>query len=212
MKFTNFERIFFDFDGTIVDTNNFKDKAIKDTINKYCRDSSRANNAYTYFAENKGLPRELKLRKYFCDEIVPLILKDYSMKCNEQMSTLAINKNILEGIMHLSKRKYKLYILSGGNELEINACLSFNNISNCFSDVLPDKANKDEHLSSLEASSNDLLLGDSIYDYRCAMSHGVNFARLMPTDDIKHTIDVEIPYPHTSLTPHNFLILCSSKS
>ena len=44
--FKEFERIFFDFDGTIDVLNKFKDEAIKIAIDKNCRDVLRRSGSY----------------------------------------------------------------------------------------------------------------------------------------------------------------------
>ena len=67
----------------------------------------------------------------------------------------------------LYAKNIELLVLSGGSQIEINACLNFNEISGCFNAILADEESKDHHLSCTANLEDSLLIGDSIYDYKC---------------------------------------------
>ena len=51
----DYNRIYLDFDGTLVDTNKFKDGAILSSINTINKSQTKRNDAYDYFINGKGI-------------------------------------------------------------------------------------------------------------------------------------------------------------
>ena len=76
-------------------------------------------------------------------------------------SKSAIDKKIARGISNLAKKGVQLYILSGGNAVEIRSCLKNNEIENYFCDILAEEQTKMNHLQMAKTTEKDLLIGDS---------------------------------------------------
>ena len=146
-----------------------------------------------------------KLQKYFNKEECRRILNDYSKLCTSHFKNLAIDKKIARGISNLAKKGVQLYILSGGNAVEIRSCLKNNEIENYFYDILAEEQTKMNHLQMAKTTEKDLLIGDSTYDYYCAKKFKINFMRLVPSESPDMTDNIEIPEPHSVLFPGQFL-------
>ena len=64
------KKIFIDFDGVIVDSNKFKESAIKNSVYKLLGESKKNIEAVRYFNINAGISREKKLSLFFISEEV----------------------------------------------------------------------------------------------------------------------------------------------
>ena len=64
INFVNCKNIFIDFDGVIVNSNEFKEKAIKESISKLFGIDKKSIEAINYFNINAGLSRKYKLLKF----------------------------------------------------------------------------------------------------------------------------------------------------
>ena len=71
----NCSNIFIDFDGVIVDSNGFKEKAIKKSIFKIKGKGNNSLEAINYFNINAGISRKKKLSLFFNDQDVSEIMK-----------------------------------------------------------------------------------------------------------------------------------------
>ena len=130
-KSKDYSRIYLDFDGTLVDTNKFKDDAILNSINTINKSRTKRKDAYDHFINGKGIPRRKKLERFFNEEETNQIMSDYSKQCTKYFKNLAINEEIREAIYLLSLQSCETHILSGGNKFEIYNCLEFNRWVNC---------------------------------------------------------------------------------
>ena len=64
LNFLNTKKIFIDFDGVIVDSNNLKEISIKESVYKIVGNNRKSNQALTFFNENAGI-LEIKNYLYF---------------------------------------------------------------------------------------------------------------------------------------------------
>ena len=136
------------------------------------------------------------------------MLASYSEMCRDYFKLLEIDEQIVRGIKALKKQEASLYMLSGGNKLEIDACLRNNNLETCFKEILADEETKINHLKKKQASTGDLLIGDSTYDYYCAKTLQISLMRLNPAENSHATDKIEIMQQHTVLSPSQFLEFC----
>ena len=115
--YINCKKIFFDFDGVIVDSNNFKEKAITESIKQVCPKNLNVENSISFFNKNAGEGREKKLSKFFDKNTVDKILNVYAEKCFKffyyQRTTFGCRDFINK--LRINHPHLKLHILSGGN-------------------------------------------------------------------------------------------------
>ena len=177
LDFFSCKRIFIDFDGVIVDSNKFKEIAIKEAIYLINGKNEKSNLAIDYFNINAGLPRRLKLANFFTLEDTEKIMNIYAKKCNQSYLKSKPIDGTLKFLEYLN-RKYKevdIYILSGGEKKEISKFIFDNKIHTFFSDILASNKLKSEHLRNLNASENDYFIGDSKLDLETAINHPLKF-------------------------------------
>ena len=157
----SYDLVIFDFDGVIVDSNQIKKKCIYLSVKKNTSES-RATKFTEYFVSNNGIPRRIKIEKYFNEKRSHKILNDYNELLKEKESEIKINQEFLEII---KKIKIKKIILSGGERDEIERILNKNRLADIFDKILCSPLTKDENLKKVKNSSNKLFIGDSRIDY-----------------------------------------------
>jgi len=175
--YINCKKIFFDFDGVIVDSNNFKEKAITESIKQVCPKNLNVENSISFFNKNAGQGREKKLSKFFDKNTVDKILNVYAEKCFKffyyQRTTFGCRDFINK--LRKSHPHLKLHILSGGNYSEIFTFLVNNKMDVFFNKVLFDNKTKKQHLIDENASFEDIFFGDSKGDLLTAKNHPLSF-------------------------------------
>ena len=170
-------KIFIDFDGVIVDSNKFKEKAIKKSIFKLIGDNKKSEEAINYFNANAGVSRKEKLSIFFEEKDVLEIMKLYSKECENFFSTATPTKGLVNFLEYIqSQNKHiKIYILSGGEKNEINLFLNKNNLRQFFDEILSSEKNKIDHIKNKKVSENDIFIGDSKNDLKTSLQSGIGF-------------------------------------
>ena len=171
------KKLFIDFDGVIVDSNKFKEIAIKKSIFKLLGKNKRNIEVINYFNKNAGISRKIKLKKFYDDKQVLKILEIYTKEC-QKFFFQAKPSNGLEAFIDYLKNNFKnikIYILSGGEDFEIRDFLKNNFLLKYFEDILASNQSKIAHLRSLEVTENDIFIGDSHNDLKAAIKVGIKF-------------------------------------
>ena len=175
--YINGKKIFFDFDGVIVDSNNFKEKAITESIKQVCPENLNIENSISFFNKNAGQGREKKLSKFFNKNVVDKILNVYAEKCFKFFSHAKTTFGCRNFIKTLRKNypDLKIHILSGGNYNEIYTFLVNNKMDTFFNKLLFDNKTKKQHLIDENALLEDIFFGDSVGDLLTAKNHPLTF-------------------------------------
>ena len=175
--FNQCNNIFIDFDGVVVDSNKFKEKAIEKSIFEIVGTNQTSIRAINYFNENAGVSRHKKLSKFFDSYDTSAILKIYSQECITffQIETPTTGLDKFLNCIKQSNSLIKIYILSGGEENEIKLFLEKNNLLKFFEGILGSKQSKFNHLKNLEAKENDIFVGDSKNDLKVSLQIGLKF-------------------------------------
>ena len=170
-KINSYDIVVFDFDGIIVDSNEIK----KESITLATERNSSKEKALTftkYFVSNNGIPRKIKIEKFFNKKISAKILKDYNKILEEKESEINVNPEFLE---ILSKIKIKKIILSGGERNEIERLLDQNSLANKFDLILSAPKTKNENLKGANLTGKILFIGDSRIDYEVSLNNNLDF-------------------------------------
>ena len=171
------KNLFIDFDGVVVDSNEFKEFAIEKSIFQICGENKLSYSAIEYFNINAGISRKKKLSLFFKEYDVLKIMDLYSEKCRDFFLN-AYPTNGFEYFLSHIKKEYKgirIFILSGGENKEIRLFLEKHNLINFFDDVLASEKSKKDHLKNKNISRDDIFIGDSRNDLNTAMEYGLNF-------------------------------------
>ena len=171
------KKIFIDFDGVIVDSNKFKESAIKNSVYKLLGESKKNIEAVRYFNINAGISREKKLSLFFNSEEVSRIMKLYAKECNQFFSKATPTRGFKTFVEYIKNyHSYiKLFILSGWERDEIKLFLDKNKLLFFFEDILGSEKSKSIHLEEKLVSNNDIFIGDSKNDLNTSLKVGLKF-------------------------------------
>ena len=171
------KNIFIDFDGVIVNSNRFKEKAIKKAIFKLAGKNKKNEEAINHFNANAGVSRKEKLLMFFDEKDVSEIMKVYSKDCMNFFLTATPTEGLVDFLefLKLRNKHIKIYILSGGEKNEINLFLKQNNLLQFFDDILASEQSKLDHMKNKKVSENDIFIGDSKNDLKTSLQIGINF-------------------------------------
>ena len=180
IKLDNCKLIFIDFDGVIVDSNNFKEIAIKKSIYDEIGRNKRSNEALEYFNKFAGVSRKIKLSKFFDNDDTYRILKNYSCLCENFFNKEIPTTGLIEFLDYIKNnfKNINIFILSGGEKKEIESFLLKNNLLKYFADILSSEKSKQVHLEDIKATKNDIFIGDSLSDLKASLKTGIQFILL----------------------------------
>lgn len=174
VNFKKYDEIILDFDGVILDSNLIKEKAIQQSSAKHLN-TQKCHEFVQYFIGNNGLPREIKIAKYFDEKQSQLVLNDYNSILNEQLEKASFTNSLDLFLNNLNYYNLKPYVLSGGDENEINQLLEKRNYFNKFKKVMGSPKTKYENLDLLSLNGKILYIGDSKIDYEVAHKYNMDF-------------------------------------
>ena len=171
------KNIFIDFDGVVVDSNKFKESAIKNSVYKLLGENKKNIEAIKYFNINAGISREKKLSLFFNPEEVLKIMKLYAKECNQFFSKATPTRGFKTFIEYIKNNHshIKLFILSGGEKNEIKFFLDKNKLLCFFEGILASEKSKGIHLEEKLLSNNDIFIGDSKNDLNTSLKVGLKF-------------------------------------
>ena len=202
----NCKNIFIDFDGIIVDSNKFKEYAIKDSILQLFGKSKNNISAIKHFNINAGISREKKLSKFFESDEVNQIIQKYSEKCKSFFLKATPTNGFTEFLFYIrnNKKNLKLFVLSGGEKNEIEIFLKNNNLISFFDNILASEESKIEHLKKFNISKNDIFIGDSKNDLKVAIESGLSFILLEEFQSSESSPSKELIKKHVFFKTQNF--------
>lgn len=171
----NYNNIILDFDGVILDSNFIKEKAISEIANKFL-DNKRGKEFVNYFISNNGLPREIKIKKYFNDEkMYNEILNQYNSILNIKLRDARFTTSFEVFLKKLDFYNLSSYILSGGDEKEIISLLENRDLLKIFTGIMGGPLTKYENIDNLKLNGKTLYIGDSKIDYEVADKYNFDF-------------------------------------
>lgn len=177
MNLSKSKYLFIDFDGVIVDSNFFKEKAIEMAIINLFGNNLNSRKAINYFNEFAGIGREKKLSVFFDAAEIEKILNVYNQNCISFLSNVSPTVGFIKFIETIKKKfkKTKVHILSGGEYSEIEYFLNKNKIIHFFDGILASEDSKISHLSKKNVTINDVFIGDSKSDLKTAIKANIQF-------------------------------------
>lgn len=182
----NWQAVFFDFDGVIVDSAPIKTAAFAAMFRPYGREKEEA--VVAYHLAHQGISRFEKFRHAY-ENILHLPLDDRKLtELGGEFSALVLEAVIgapfmpgaLETLAELRSLGIPAYIISGTPEDEMAYIVQQKGISHLFRGVYGTPRKKEEVVGLLlrtgsYAISRCLLIGDSLTDYDAARAHGLCF-------------------------------------
>ena len=206
INFLNCKKIFIDFDGVIVDSNEFKEKAIEESISKLFGIDKKSIEAINYFNINAGLSRKYKLLKFYNEIQVSQIMKLYAKECKNFFLKVTPTLGFEKFIKHIKKnhKNIKIFVLSGGEETEIKCFLERHYLIKYFEEILASKKSKFEHLINKQVGENDIFIGDSYNDLKASLKAGTKFILLEDYKSLKSYPKEDLIKKYVFLKSKNF--------
>jgi len=180
-----YDAIVFDFDGTLVDSNEIKTIAFGRLYEDYGEDI--VHKVIEYHRENTGISRFIKFR-YFHEK---LLSQPYTKEIGEELSQLysllvfdaVVEAPYIKGGLEFLKSHYQklpLFIASGTPEKELREVVKRREMLLYFKEVFGSPPSKSEILKNIIRKyhynpERILMIGDTMADWEGAQSTGTNF-------------------------------------
>jgi phosphoglycolate phosphatase-like HAD superfamily hydrolase len=174
VNYSFYKTFIFDFDGVILDSNNIKKNAIRESVNSILS-LKKTNEFVDYFVSLNGVPREEKIAKFVPKKHYEYVLTKYESIIDIKLQSANLIPGVKDFIGRLSKLKQNMIILSGGAQTEVLQLLKDRGLSDKFSGVYGGPKNKEENLKGLILDEPVLYFGDSEIDYLVSRNNGYDF-------------------------------------
>lgn len=180
--------IFFDFDGTLINSSSLKLECFR-SIFSYLDDSD-FDAVDSILTENQGMPRSDKFtlifKTVFDKKISRDELDDLSQEFDQNLSEVLDKPSFVDGSVDFLKKKFSthdLFIISAAPKCEIQERLQQEGVLGLFKGVygsLSDKSLKIlEVLDSHSLSSDEcFVIGDTFSDYQAASKTAIKFIQI----------------------------------
>ncbi len=175
--------IFFDFDGTLVESADIKTEAFRELFSPFGKEIQ--DKVVKHHIENGGIPRSIKLKHYYTKFVGKEIKEDELTKLEKMFSDMVVEKIIkskfVEGAIEFLKRNYEdmdLYVVSGTPQKELEFIIKEKKIIKYFMGIYGHPFSKDEVIKKLLQKYDKkkaLFIGDSMSDFRAAKETGIEF-------------------------------------
>ena len=174
MKIFEYDVYLFDFDGVIFDTNFIKKNAIYSASKEFLH-SKKLDKFIDYFLFNSGIPRDIKISKFFNKKKSEIIKKNYSKILNGKLIQSKKIPGVVTFLNKIKNKNKEIHILSGGNKDEIIKILDKNKMLKYFNQILTSPSDKQSNLDKLDLDKNIIFFGDSYHDYNLALKNNIDF-------------------------------------
>jgi len=189
----NWQAVFWDFDGVILDSVHVKTRAFAQLFRHYGPEVEKA--VVDYHLAHGGVSRFDKFRHYY-QNILHLPITEHQLdELGQAFSKLALEKVIaspfipgaLDSLTILKTESVPSYIVSGTPEEEIRHIVDVKGLAHFFQEVHGAPRKKPEILSDILRRKeyhpdHCLFLGDAMSDYQAAQKTGVCFLGIVPDD------------------------------
>ena len=211
-KFNNF---IFDCDGVILQSNKLKTEAFKAVLSnepKYL-----VKKFISYHKKNGGISRYEKISYFYkflkndsnSEKKIKIAIENYSKIVIDKLLNVNFVPGFLNFISFLYNNKFNCYVISGGDEKELNFIFKRRKISKYFISILGSPKNKNHHLKKLiknrNINQNSLFFGDSFLDYDVSIKNKINFCYVSQFSEWKKSSDYLSEFKFYSIKNFNDL-------
>ncbi len=171
-----FKSTILDVDGVLFDSNTLKHDNMRKAASEFA-EGERLEEFLSYFILHNGLPREIKIEKYFGkDTMISQALLNRYNQLNQQTLMAAEMTQGSKDFLRKASSQMPVWALSGGAEREVKALFEKNNITSFFEGIYGGPVSKKEHIKKLPVVHPCLYVGDSKIDYETALLVDAGFA------------------------------------
>ena len=205
MRLYRYDAIVFDFDGTLVNSNEIKTWAFGELYKEHGENIVRQ--IISYNKEHEGVSRFVKFRYWQEDLLGQPYTKEIGKNLSRTYSQLVFDTVVqapyVEGALEFLKKHYQhipLFVASGTPEPELREIVLKRNMNRFFRGVYGSPASKSEILQKIIRSNklvpeSVLMIGDALSDLDGAQPEGTGFVGILNGKTN--------PFPKSTLTMQN---------
>lgn len=212
-QLSEYEVYIFDCDGVILDSNQLKIEAMKNTLEAHFSDQELIVECVDYFRHNFGKSRFHHVT-HFLDSILvieeekrckleQLILASFSKQCR----TLYLSAQLTPSFMSfLEQCKGKRYVASGSEQSELRDVFVQRGLDIHFDDVFGSPTPKAELIQRIleqEQTTKAVMFGDAESDMLSAQYNHIDFVFYSPYSNVKEKM-IELCHLHQHLIIDDF--------
>lgn len=187
MRLSPYKTIVFDCDGVVLDSNGVKTEAFRVAALPWGVVAAEA--LVSYHVENGGVSRYAKFKR-FLDEITPKVVPDQEGPGLEEM-LVEFSSAVRRGLetcpvapgLHELKAQLpacRWLVVSGGDQSELREVFGNRGLAELFDGGIFGSPDEKKLILARELTSGNIrmpavYLGDSRYDYECAVENGLDF-------------------------------------
>lgn len=176
----------FDCDGVLVDSNKLKSISFQKSLESY--PEHLVEDFIKYHIKNGGISRYIKLDHFFSQI---LGMKNYQSELEAALTKFSIVSNnlveekakLIPGINEfleiLYKKKKKIFVCSGSDELDLKKILASKGIDKFFNNIYGSPRTKSEIVEKIFQqnlnSDKGMYFGDALSDYEVASNYDLDF-------------------------------------
>jgi HAD superfamily hydrolase (TIGR01549 family) len=182
----DYQAVFFDFDGVILDSVDVKTQAFADMFSQYGPEIEKA--VVDYHLANGGVSRYEKFKYYYNNllnkKIGPRKLQSLGEEFSEMVIEKVLNSEFVPGaietLRNLKQQKVPCFIASGTPDYEIKNIVKYKELEAYFKEVHGSPQKKEQIILDISKRyryklSECLFIGDAITDYNAALKCGTKF-------------------------------------
>ena len=191
----DYDIFIFDCDGVILNTNQLKIEAMKNTLKLFSINKEQVSECINYFRLNFGKSRFHHV-KYFVDNILHIdekektklemnLLEDFSKQCRSLYLTAELTPGF---ISFLQQCQGKRYVASGSDQTELREVFIQRGLDVYFDAIFGSPTTKTELIEKIlkiEKNSNAVMFGDAESDMISAEKNNINFVFYSPFSNVK---------------------------
>jgi len=185
INLSDYDTIFLDCDGVILDSNKIKTEAFSSSLEGY--PEPLVKEFLEYHKKYNGVSRYEKF-KYFFTSIHPAdekeiaissSLEKYSSITRESLLSCDLISGISDILKMISGTPKKVFVITGGDEEEVKFVFKRRLLDNYFTDILGSPKTKNENMEKVfdehKKIGRSIFFGDSRVDYEVAVSFECEF-------------------------------------
>ena len=194
-QLNDYEVYIFDCDGVILDSNQLKIEAMKNTLKVHFSDQNMIEECLEYFCNNFGksrfhhvahfLEKILMIATEEKSEIEQLILEDFSRQCRTLYLSAKLTPHF---ISFVEQCEGKRYVASGSEQGELRDVFYQRNLDKLFDGIFGSPTAKAEIIKGIleqEQNTNAVMFGDSESDMLSAQQNKIDFVFYAPFSNVK---------------------------
>jgi len=194
-QLNDYEVYIFDCDGVILDSNQLKIEAMKNTLKMHFSDQNMIEECLEYFSNNFGksrfhhvahfLEKILMIATEEKSEIEQLILEDFSRQCRTLYLSAKLTPHF---ISFVEQCRGKRHVASGSEQGELRDVFYQRNLDKLFDGIFGSPTPKEEIIKRIveqEQNTNAVMFGDSESDMLSAQQNKIDFVFYAPFSNVK---------------------------